>query len=81
MNENRKAARWRRRRIIYNNDGDDVVEVKNRHDAHWQVTRRSGGELIDDFLEARTTSLLDTQVDSIWILPVLAASGSRTKRN
>ena len=66
MNENRKAARWRRRRIIYNNDGDDVVEVKNRHDAHWQVTRRSGGELIDDFLKARTTSLVGTQVDSIW---------------
>ena len=66
MDEKRRAARWRQRRIIYNNDGDDVVEVKNRHDAHWQSTKRSGGELIDDFLRARTTSLLDTQVDSIW---------------
>ncbi len=66
MNESRKAARWRRRRIIYNNDGDDVKEAQNRHDVHWQLMVRSGGELIDDFLQARTTSLVDTQVDSIW---------------
>ncbi len=26
MDEKRKAARWRQRRIIYNNDGDDVRE-------------------------------------------------------
>ena len=61
----RRAARWRRRRIIYNNDGDDVREVGNVHDAHWQLLTRKG-ELIDDFLEARTTSLFNTQVDSIW---------------
>ncbi len=24
MNEMRRAARWRRRRIIFNNDGDDI---------------------------------------------------------
>ena len=66
MNENRRAARWRQRRIIYNNDGDDVKEVQNRHEAHWQLMTRSGGELIDDFLAARTTSLVGTQVDSIW---------------
>ena len=66
MNENRKAARWRQRRIIYNNDGDDVKEVQNRHEGHWQFMTRSGGELIDDFLAARTTSLVNTQVDSIW---------------
>ena len=66
MNENRKAARWRQRRIIYNNDGDDVKEVQNRHEGHWQLMERSGGELIDDFLAARTTSLVGTQVDSIW---------------
>ena len=63
MSENRKVARWRQRRTIYNNDGDDVKEVQNRHEVHWQFMERSGGELIDDFLEARTTSLVGTQVD------------------
>ena len=24
MDEKRQAARWRRRRIIFNNDGDDI---------------------------------------------------------
>ncbi len=28
MDEDRKTARWRRRRIIYNNDGDDVIEAR-----------------------------------------------------
>ena len=63
--DERRAARWRQRRIIYNNDGDDVREVENHHDACWQLTTRQG-ELIDDFLAARTTSLVGTQVDSIW---------------
>ena len=30
MNQTRRDARWRRRRIIYNNDGDDYIrEVKD----------------------------------------------------
>ena len=28
MDETRKAARWRKRRIIFNNDGDDVIESR-----------------------------------------------------
>lgn len=63
--DERRAARWRQRRIIYNNDGDDVRQVQDHHDADWQLTTRKG-ELIDDFLAARTTSLVGTQVDSIW---------------
>ena len=66
MDEERRAARWRKRRLIYNNDGDDVREVQNRHDGDWQLLARSGGELIDDYLNARTTSLVGTNVDSIW---------------
>jgi len=65
MDEKRRAARWRKRRLIYNNDGDDVREVQNRHDGNWQLLARSGGELIDDYLNARTTSLVGTNVDSI----------------
>jgi hypothetical protein len=66
MDENRKKARWRRRRIIYNNDGDDIKEVKNHHDALWQVMTRTGGELSLDVLNARTAPLVGTQVDSHW---------------
>ena len=66
MEEDRRAARWRKRRVIFNNDGDDVREAQNHHDVNWQFLKRSGGELMDDFLAARTTSLMDTQVDSIW---------------
>ena len=66
MDEERRAARWRKRRLIYNNDGDDVREVQNHHDGDWQLLARSGGELIDDYLNARTTSLVGTNVDSIW---------------
>ena len=70
MDETRKAARWRKRRIIFNNDGDDVSESKTeaelRHAAHWRVFTRSGGELMDDYLNARSTPLVGTQVDSIW---------------
>ena len=39
------------KRIIFNNDGDDVIESKTeaelRHAAHWRVFTRSGGELTD----------------------------------
>ena len=70
MDEKRKAARWRKRRIVYNNDGQDVIEARtgeeHRHDIQWQMSVRSGGELIDDFLNARSKDLVDTQVDSNW---------------
>ncbi len=72
----RKAARWRKRRIIYNNDGDDVVEVRtgphHRHDVEESLTTRSGGELIDDFLSTRSTPLVGSQVDSNWYSSCMA---------
>ena len=66
MDEKRRAARWRDRRIIYNNDGDDVREAANYHEEHWQLLKRTGGALSADLLNARSTPLLGTQVDSIW---------------
>ncbi len=46
MDEKRKAARWRKRRIIFNNDGFDVIEartgVEHRHDVNWQMLIHSG---------------------------------------
>ena len=70
MDEKRKAARWRKRRIVYNNDGQDVIEartgVEHRHDIKWQMLVRSGGELMDDFLNARSARLVGTQVNSNW---------------
>ena len=69
MDEKRRAARWRKRRIIYNNDGNDVREawtgVEHRHDVEEKLLTRSGAELIDDFLNARSRPLVGTQVDSI----------------
>src|SRR6267378_962552 len=50
------AARWqaahRRRRVIYNNDGDDI----------WAA----GADTVEKFLALRHTPLLGTQVDSIY---------------
>jgi hypothetical protein len=49
----RKPAADRRRRIIYNNDGNEAVK---------HMTRPS----VDDFLKCRTAGLAGTQVDSIF---------------
>ena len=50
-------ARWelahRKRRIIFNNDGDDVLGVKP-------------GEPLESFLDLRTTALAGSQVDAIF---------------
>ncbi len=48
----RKQAAHRRRRIIYNNDGDDI----------WAP----GAETVENFLAVRHEPLLGTQVDSIY---------------
>ena len=76
MNEQRRAARWRKRRIIYNNDGNDVREawtgVENRHDGEEKLFRRTGAELIEDFLNVRSAPLVGTQVDSIWYCSCMA---------
>ncbi len=55
MSNQRRTARWRKRRVIYNNDGDDVFEIPRRKK-----------ELIDDFLDVRSTPLLGSHVDSVF---------------
>jgi hypothetical protein len=76
MNEARKKARWRKRRIIYNNDGDDAVCARTgqefEHDSAEGLTVRTEGELIDDFLNARNTPLIGSQVDSNWYCSCMA---------
>ena len=42
MDAQRRAARWRTRRIVYNNDGDDVREPQNHREYTWQLLNRSG---------------------------------------
>ena len=66
MAESRQEARWRQRRIIYNNDGDDVIQAERRHDQEEELLVRGDGELLDDFINARIGPLVGTQVDSNW---------------
>jgi len=51
-NRKRKAAQWRRRRLIFNNDGDDI----------WSPNPATP----EAFLASRTSPLLDSQMDSIF---------------
>jgi len=52
LREQRQQMAWRERRIIFNNDGDDLA-------ASTAVTA-------EGLLEQRTTALLGSQVDAIW---------------
>ncbi len=76
MDADRLKARWRKRRIIYNNDGDDVIEarsgVEHEYDVSEALTVRASGDLVQDFLDARSTPLIGTQVDSNWFSPCMA---------
>ncbi len=76
MDADRMKARWRKRRIIYNNDGDDVIEarpgVEHEYDVSEALTVRASGDLVQDFLDARSTPLIGTQVDSNWFSPCMA---------
>ena len=72
MKKTRQKARWRQRRIIYNNDGDDVIQANSSHDREEELLVRGKGELIDDFLGARTAPLVGTQVDSSWYCSCMA---------
>lgn len=76
MDEARRQARRRKRRIIYNNDGDDAVYARTgaelEHDAAEGLTVRTEGEVIDDFLNARNTPLIGSQVDSNWYCSCMA---------
>ena len=76
MDAAREKARWRRRRIIYNNDGDDALEarsgVEHEHDVAESLMVRSSGDLVQDFLDARSTPLIGSQVDSNWFASAMA---------
>ena len=76
MDAERQKARWRRRRIIYNNDGDDALEarsgIEHEHDVAEALMVRSTGNLVQDFLDARSTPLIGSQVDSNWFASAMA---------
>ena len=76
MDEQRQKARWRRRRIIYNNDGDDALEARSglehEHDVAEALAVRASGDLVQDFLDARSTPLIGSQVDSNWYASCMA---------
>ena len=73
----RARARWRKRRLIYNNDGDDVIEarpdgVEHQHDVAESLMVRKTGDTVQDFLDARSTPLIGSQVDSNWFCSGMA---------
>ncbi len=77
MNGEREKARWRKRRLIYNNDGDDVIEarpdgVEHDHDVAESLTVRRTGNTVQDFLDARSTPLIGSQVDSNWFASAMS---------
>ena len=72
MNQTRRDAGWRKRRIIYNNDGDDVIQARTPQETAQGLAECESGELIDDFLDARARTLLGTQVDSSWYCSCMA---------
>ncbi len=72
-----ESARWRKRRLIYNNDGDDVIEarpdgVEHEHDVAESLMVRQTGDAVQDFLDARSTPLIGSQVDSNWFCSCMA---------
>ena len=76
MNAELERARWRKRRIIYNNDGDDVIEarpgVEHDHDVAESLMVRRTGDTVQDFLDARSTPLIGSQIDSNWFATAMA---------
>ena len=77
MDAERHKARWRKRRLIYNNDGDDVIEarpdgVEHEHDVAEGLMVRRTGDTVQDFLDARSTPLIGSQVDSNWFASAMA---------
>ena len=76
MDRARREARWRKRRIVYNNDGDDALfardGLEHEHDVAEALTVRTSRELLDDFLSARSTPLIGSQVDSNWYASCMA---------
>jgi hypothetical protein len=76
MDADRLKARWRQRRLIYNNDGDDAIEarsgVEHEYDVSEALTVRATGNLAQDFLDTRSTPLIGSQVDSNWFASCMA---------
>eukprot|EP01045_Picozoa_sp_COSAG04_P051258 COSAG04_NODE_21218_length_378_cov_0.555556_1_plen_125_part_11 len=85
----RMEARWRPRRIIYNNDGDDALLAgvpgnlrpggsheltlaEHEHDRAEGLTVRATDDIERDFLAARSTPLVGSQVDSYWFASCMA---------
>ena len=66
MDAAREEARRRKRRIIYNNDGNDVVRVTAKGEVTEGLMEADSGDLMADFLDTRTAPLVGTQVDSNW---------------
>ena len=66
MDAAREKARRRKRRIIYNNDGNDVVRVTAKGEVTEGLMEADSGDLKADFLDTRTAPLVGTQVDSNW---------------
>ncbi len=64
--EQRKTLAHRRRRIIVNNDGDDVVRAEKPEEHSRERLTQWTGDLREDFLKSRTTGLESTQVDTIF---------------
>jgi len=54
ISELRKKFAWKKRRIIFNNDGDDAYPFKTYN------------SLVKEFIRARTTGLIGSQVDTIF---------------
>ena len=77
MSAELEKARWRRRRLIYNNDGDDVIEarpdgVEHEHDVAESLMVRRTRDTVQNFLDARSTPLIGSQVDSNWFASAMA---------
>ena len=65
----RKTLAQRRRRLIFNNDGDDLFSMRpDEHD--------SAAEAL---LRERTTALWGSQVDSIWYYSTHGIAGCTTR--
>jgi hypothetical protein len=72
LKHQRKKLAQRRRRIVFNNDGDDIARVGTgapREELVGEKLKKSDIEYpvtADGFLKVRTKALLGTHVDAVW---------------
>ena len=68
--QKRKSLSRRRRRLVFNNDGDDVVRLgkEGKPDALLGDNSRTGTYPVtpEGLLDVRTTNLAGSHVDAIW---------------